>query len=101
MVSSNDGNRVDDGSAILGTSGNDALSRCSVVEREDDEEDEFPDAGPEDVDPEDESGSKGDSTLEDKAEVFGLGIDAIARFATRFLRGLWAGAATIYSPIPK
>ena len=98
---SSDGNRVDDGSAILGTIGNEALSKCSVVEREDDEENEFPDAEPEDeedVHPEDESDSEGDSALEDKDEASELRFDVIARLATRSLPG--CGLSLQQSPRP-
>ena len=83
LASSNDGNRVDDDSAILGAIGNGALSQCSAVERENNEEDEFPDAEPKDeenVDPEDRSDGEGDSALEDKDEASELGCDALARF---------------------
>ena len=57
-----------------------------MVEREGDEEDEFPEAEPEDeedVDPEDESDRGSDSAVEDKDGASELGFDAFARFATR------------------
>ena len=92
----NDGKRVDDGSAVLGAVGNGALSQCSVVEHQNDKKDEFSDA-----DPEDESDSDSDSALEDKDGASDPGVDAIARFASQSVRGLWASVATVHSPIPK
>ena len=69
----NERNRVDDRSDSFGTIGNDAPSQCSLVEREDDEEDEFTDAG---------SDSEGGSAREVEDEATVVGPDAIARLAT-------------------